>query len=86
MEGRQHWQPECEKQFVLRSDYHAVENVASSSNPLAPAGKNYMRLVVMAFAIIFVSNNLFASERLTHLPTRLKIITRGGEYFDNDNC
>lgn len=30
---------------------------------LAHAGKSYMRPVVMAFAIIFVSTNLFASER-----------------------
>jgi len=32
-------------------------------NSLAHAGKSYMRPVVMAFAIIFVSTNLFASER-----------------------
>ena len=32
-------------------------------NSLEHAGKSYMRPVVMAFAIIFVSTNLFASER-----------------------
>ena len=32
-------------------------------NSLGHAGKSYMRSVVMAFAIIFVSTNLFASER-----------------------
>ena len=32
-------------------------------NSVAHVGKSYMRPVVMAFAIIFVSTNLFASER-----------------------
>ena len=32
-------------------------------NSVAHVGKSYMRPVVMAFAIIFISTNLFASER-----------------------
>ena len=34
-----------------------------AENPLTHVGKSYMRPVVMAFAVIFVSTNLFASER-----------------------
>ena len=50
---------------------------------LVRSGKSYLSPIVMAFAIIFVSTNLAASERRIHLPIRLAI-AGGGEYFDNN--